>query len=490
MADFGAPVAAGVNPDPTRGLKTISDLMSLQQQSQGIQSNAQKLQLGDVEVQKAQQANTERVNLQQFTQDPNNWQINGQIDMGKINAMVPKIAPYTGADYTQKMSTLSTAQTQAASAKQNLTQSQRALVAGPIGVLGRAGVTDPVAYSTELDNLKATNPDNPDLAKLVDSYKTIIGTVPPGPHIAQAAVIASQSLMSPTEQQASLSPTATTVGLGGSVSPAIVTPAVGGNSPSVQIGNLAPNQSAATTLPPTATKFNPNTNQMEYVGGATNGNASVAASPPMGSEAGVAANVSDMNTHFSGLQNSAQGSALISGLTGNVKALAQKAVTGTEADRQAYVNGLLNTLGVGDKVSGNLQTDTDLLRKQLAQINTNSKASTDAQQALIQAAQPNSHMNAQAMGVAADQIASQVQLNMAIRNKLSSLKYSNNGQGNSSGYQDMRQKIEAVADPRAFQWQNLGPGSPEAKAYIQGLKPADQKALRNSVAGMRQLGLM
>ena len=488
MADFGSPVAAGVNSDPTRGLKTISDLMGLQQQKQAIQGSAQKLQLGDVEVQKAQQANTERLNLQQFTQDPQNWQTNGQIDMGKINALVPKLAPYTGADYITKMSTLSTAQTGAAAATQNLTQAQRAIVAGPIGVLGRAGVTDPAAYATELENLKTTNPDNPHLGSLIDSYKTMIGMTPPGPHVAQAAVKASQSLLGPDQQQAQLSPTATTVGLGGQVSPAIVTPAIGGNQPSVQIGQLKPNEAAAVTPPPTTEVVDPVTGAKHLIG--QPGQLGPATTLPIGAESGVASNVADMNTHFSGLQNASQGAALISGLTGNVKALAQKAVTGTEADRQAYVNGLLNTLGVGDKISGNLQTDTDLLHKQLAQINTNTKASTDAAQTLVNAAQPNSHMNATAMGEAADQIASQVQLNMAIRNKLSSLKYANNGQGNAPDYQAMRQKIEAVADPRALQWQNLGPGSPEAKAYVQGLKPADQKALRKSVAGMRELGIM
>jgi hypothetical protein len=224
--------------------------MGLQQQGQTIQSNTQKLTTGGIEVQKAQQANEERLNLQNFTQDPTNWQTNGQIDMGKINGMVPKIAPYTGADYIQKLSTLSNAQTQAASSRQSLTQAQRNIVAGPIGVLGRAGVTDPAAYAAELDKVQQTNPDNPDLGKMVGAYKTMLGAMPPGPHVAAGAVKLSQSLMTPEQQQASLSPTATTVGLGGQVSPAIVTPAVGGNAPSVQIGNLAPNAAASTTIAP------------------------------------------------------------------------------------------------------------------------------------------------------------------------------------------------------------------------------------------------
>jgi len=67
VSDFGAPVAAGVNVNPAGGLKTISDLMGLQQQQQAIQSKnigiaqqQQTLQQGAAATQMAQQSAAQR----------------------------------------------------------------------------------------------------------------------------------------------------------------------------------------------------------------------------------------------------------------------------------------------------------------------------------------------------------------------------------------------------------------------------------------------
>jgi len=86
-------------------------------------------------------------------------------------------------------------------------------------------------------------------------------------------------------------------------------------------------------------------------------------------------------------------------------------------------------------------------------------------------------------------VASQVQLNMAMRNKLSATKYANGGQGDPAAYQAMRQQLETI-DPRALQWKNLGPGSPEAQQYLQTLKPTDRQQLRNSVETAQKFGIM
>ena len=231
-----------IPPAASNGIK-IPNFLDL---ANGIQS----YRAGNIELQKAQQANQDRVALQQFTSNPDNWQTDGKIDMDKINAAVPQIAPLTGPEWMGKMSTLSSAQTSAAQAAQNLTQEQRGIVAGPIGVLGRAGVQDPAAYSSELDNLVNTNPGNADIARLAESYKQILKTMGPGGHVAQGAVTASQALLNPAQQQAGLSPQATTFNLGGVVSPGIVTPAIAGNAPSVQIGNLPPGAAASTSIGP------------------------------------------------------------------------------------------------------------------------------------------------------------------------------------------------------------------------------------------------
>ena len=203
-----------------------------QQAAQSSQAQSQAGLTG-IDLERAQQANKERIDLQDFMSSPDNWQTNGKIDMDKLNSAVPKIAPYTGAEVLTKLGTLSTNETTAASAKQNLTQTQRALVSNPMAVLGRAGVQDPKAYISALQDVINQNPDNKDIANLAKAHQSTISVLPPGADLAKGAITASQSLMSPTEQQSALSPTALMVNTGGSLAPVVNQPTVGGNAPTI-----------------------------------------------------------------------------------------------------------------------------------------------------------------------------------------------------------------------------------------------------------------
>ena len=154
------------------GMNTIASMMDMQGKAQKLQIGRQTLQSNDMKLQGQDQANQERIGLQGFMQNPDNWQTNGKIDMGKLNAAVPKIAPMTGGDVLGKMSELSNSQTTASQASQNLTQSQRGIVASTLGVLGRTGVGDVNVYNSELDNLGKQFEGNKDMASLIGAYKT------------------------------------------------------------------------------------------------------------------------------------------------------------------------------------------------------------------------------------------------------------------------------------------------------------------------------
>lgn len=224
-------IALGVQvPD---AMKSISGMLNFANQAQTLQAGRQGIESRDIELQKARQGNQERVATQDFMSNPENWQTNGQIDLGKMTALT-KLAPMTGADTIQKITTLSKAQTEAQQAVQGLDQSGRAIVAGPLGVLGRMKNTDPADYIGELDNIAKLNQNNPNIARLVNSYKSIIGTVQ-ADKLPQMALVAHQSLLSPTEQQSAFTPTAGTVGTGGTINQVTYTPSVGGSAPSVQI---------------------------------------------------------------------------------------------------------------------------------------------------------------------------------------------------------------------------------------------------------------
>ena len=83
---------------------------------------------GGIALSKESQANKERLSVQEFMSNPDNFQTEGRIDLDKVNAAIPKIAPLTGRDIMKNLAEVSHAQTQANSAKQNLTQIGRAHV--------------------------------------------------------------------------------------------------------------------------------------------------------------------------------------------------------------------------------------------------------------------------------------------------------------------------------------------------------------------------
>lgn len=193
---------------------------------------------------------------------------------------------------------------------------------------------------------------------------------------------------------------------------------------------------------------------------------------PAGTVGNIEANFATMNKHFETLQDASQGAQAIQALRGNIQQLATKAITGTESDRLSYANGLLSQFG--NEHASDAKEATDLLKKQLAKINVTAPATTDAMRTLVDASNPNVHMEPKAIKEATDQLASQVEANVAIRNHLAGYKYANNGQGNAVSYQAERQNLEKIADPRIWQYQSLTPGSPEAKAFVANLPAADR----------------
>lgn len=203
-----------------------------------------------IAYQREEQGNKERLALQDFFSNPENFQTDGRIDIDKVNAAVPKLAPLTGRDVIRNMSELSTAQTQAISAKQNLTQDQRKLVGQTFNILGKAGVNDRGTYLAALDDLVKTNPENKDLARLVDSYKTIWGKMPENTPWSQFAQVGGQSLLSPSEQEQLFGPKPGTISTGAATFPTITQPSVAGLPPRQEVGQIP---LATAQLPPGST---------------------------------------------------------------------------------------------------------------------------------------------------------------------------------------------------------------------------------------------
>jgi hypothetical protein len=198
-----------------------------------VQQQQQVIAKGGIELGQQQQADRERKNLQEFFANPDNFQTNGRIDIDKINKVVPTIAPYTGSEYVTKYTTLGKAQTDAISAKQNLTTSAREKIAQRFNILARLGIDKVEPYIKEMDLMKQENPDDPDTHRLLDAYKTIWQTeMKSGPDLPNKVIAGAQTLLTPAQQQSQFTPSIS-VQDGRTV---VTTPGVGAKQPTAEVG--------------------------------------------------------------------------------------------------------------------------------------------------------------------------------------------------------------------------------------------------------------
>jgi len=221
----------------------VTSLGDMVNMASGIQNYQQAQQLNPLALEKAQienqvlkQKNDERLRLQEFTNNPLNWQTNGRIDMDKINAVIPKIAPLTGADVISSLSGLSKSQTDATTAKNSMTQGMRQIVAGRLGILGRMGIDDPQTIVGELDRLKNENPDSREVHDLIEAYKYPLSKAQRGPNVLKDLIAQEQSLLSPAQKETALTPSISTTAQGQTI---LTQPSVAGSKPTATVGVAA-----------------------------------------------------------------------------------------------------------------------------------------------------------------------------------------------------------------------------------------------------------
>jgi hypothetical protein len=219
---------------------SLGDMINM---ASGIQNFQQAQQLNPLALEKAQienqvlkQKNDERLKLQEFTSNPANWQTNGRIDMDKINAVIPKIAPLTGADVISSLSGLHKSQTEAASAKQALTQTERNIIGNVDHSLGLMGVNDPKQIIKAYQGLIQNNPDNPSLERMINSRIDLLNKAQPGPAITKDLMAESASLLSIPVQRQEFAPKVGLTNTGGQLQETITTPmSPTGQAPNIQM---------------------------------------------------------------------------------------------------------------------------------------------------------------------------------------------------------------------------------------------------------------
>lgn len=202
-----------------------------------LQQQGQETERGNITLGQLRQADTERLAVQNLmATNPGALMTNGMFDAGKLNQVIPRLAPYTGQEYITKFTTLGRAQNEFMDSSTKLSQSDAAVVAGPLGVLGHAGVDDPKVFISELDVLAKRHEGNPNLMRLIKAQREIFSALPPGPHVTQGAIRASESLLTPPQQRETFTPQPGTVSTGSEIVSTVTQPSVAGSAPKITAG--------------------------------------------------------------------------------------------------------------------------------------------------------------------------------------------------------------------------------------------------------------
>jgi hypothetical protein len=484
-------------------------MQSLQLGQQTMQSNQQAIDSGGIDLREKQA-------MQQVLKDPSKYtDPQGNVDWNKLTPAVMQAAPVNGPKYIQGLFAAQAQGTAAKQAVQSLDADSRAKVSQFL--LSQVG-KDPKSIGDALNSLGSAFPT---LGPAIEhARQTLAPAMQAGDQKTLDAEVwrLAKSVQDAPSQQSMNAPAG--VGVTNNQQSAVVNTKPGADVP---VGAVIPGTLQQMQLPPGTPTVGPN-NQPGYVGPQSpptpmgldavraamekNGDTSanydiggrkgtlhagggfVPSGPVPGANESKGGSVQVMNEHWANINKQAENAPLVLGVLGNIKSLASSAITGSDAGKRAYVNGLLNAFGLGNQKTGDLQKDTDLLEKNMAQLNLGTPAATDAMRNLIEAGRPHSTMNSGAIQEAAAQVEGQVKANLAIRNSLSVAKSVADQSGDPTVYSSTRQHLEQVADPRAWQYMSLGPGSQQAKDFLKKLTPGDRAQLVKNVGELERMGLL
>lgn len=178
MPDFGSPpVGTSVNP-VGQGMQTLSDIMNVKRQQQGLQIGAQQLQSQTAEAQQAQQKNQELQSLAQFTRkaasDPAYHNPDGSLNVQKYQTDAMGAAPTYGQAYIGQMTSNANAMVDNRKALLGLGNDQRKTIGGYFGAVAAKpnatvedfadaaeqarGVSDDPSYQKSVDRMLMSMP--------------------------------------------------------------------------------------------------------------------------------------------------------------------------------------------------------------------------------------------------------------------------------------------------------------------------------------------
>jgi hypothetical protein len=176
------------------------------------------------------------------------------------------------------------------------------------------------------------------------------------------------------------------------------------------------------------------------------------AAPPMGAQQFANGQVKQMQDRWTSLRDQNTSAQTVVSQLQNIAQLAPQAITGAEADRRAYMNGLLSLVGVPG--AQDAKTATDLLDKYSNQIIAKlgqGGLGTDAARSIISAGNPNAHMTVPAIQEAVRNLSGQYQMVQAKTGVLQQFANSNDP----AGYTKAESTFDKNADPRIWEYQSI-----------------------------------
>ena len=466
-----------------------SSLADMVNMASGIQNFQQAQQMNPLALEKAQienqvlrQKNEERLKLQEFTSNPENWQTNGRIDMDKINKVIPRIAPLTGSDVISSLSGLHKSQTEADRAKQELTQSERTLIGNVDHSLGLMGVTDPKQVVKAYQGLIANNPDNAALHRMVNAKIDLLNKAQPGQHIVKDLLAESASLLSIPQQRAEFAPRVSLTNTGSELKETLTTPmSPTGQAPSIRMTGAAEPLTIGPGQQQIATEGNP------Y--GLPVGTAYIPPSPATRQQApmvtGLApqiastlgANTTVANEDWQRTYNEAKEAQPRIAIFQNIKKLAPEAFTGVGGERKKLAAGILNAAGIDAYTAENTATDELAKNTRLLAL---AGGNTDAARALAEIANPSNKMTLAAIKEVSDQMIG------AERLREKRAEYLAQFRNDPVKYQEKAQLFNQVADPRIFQEM-----TPEQVAKLKAsMSKKDIEEMSKKIQTAKMLGIL
>jgi hypothetical protein len=214
----------------------------MQNFQQAQQLNPLALEKAQIENQVLRQENDERLKMQQFIQNPENWQTDGIMDLRKINKLAD-IAPLTGPKRIKELTGIHTDQSAATKARQDLNKDQKAQVANIKTTLGFAGINDPQQVIKAYQGYIDRSPDDPEIHRLLNAEIKLLNRAEAGPHITKDLLTEASMAMPQSEQRQAFGQKASLASVGGGTGEVLETPqGPGGQAPTKKFtGDVQPN---------------------------------------------------------------------------------------------------------------------------------------------------------------------------------------------------------------------------------------------------------